>query len=517
MKHRRHRFLALILIICLLMTTGCGTFQTPISDGVNESSVCLVREDWADDVKSSLNELMATYGKAGTAPADSPYAVFDFDNTSSIFDVEEQLAVYQLQVMAFALQPDELRKVLLSGVTDVDRDLTDFGYGGSSLNDWVDDIEYAYGALWDEYGPFTAKGVDADKLAEMQADPFWKEFSTKMRALYSLVYDAQSASIAYPWVTYWFTGMTEEEVYELSKEAFAAYMDVDTSVVTWTSPKSIQSRTGVVQYEWTSGIQVTENIRELWHALDTNGIDVWVCSASCTGAIRAAIDIFGLHDDCTGILAMTNKKDINGRYLAEYDAESGFGFYANKDGSWTRMERPTKAQTQGVGKVTAIENAISPEYNNKGPIAGFMDSTGDFNFCTEFETLRLVVCFNRANRKVTDGGGLIAELAVYQKETLGYDLKKANDAGDTFYVLQGRDENGRRTLRSSNKTILFGSEEETLFKNADNDAQLQKMIDDRMTTEDILDYWSLKSIAGENSFEFDSGFLTEYAGYHSHP
>ena len=81
MKHRRHRFLALILIICLLMTTGCGTFQTPISDGVNESSVCLVREDWADDVKSSLNELMATYGKGGTAPADSPYAVFDFDNT----------------------------------------------------------------------------------------------------------------------------------------------------------------------------------------------------------------------------------------------------------------------------------------------------------------------------------------------------------------------------------------------------------------------------------------------------
>jgi hypothetical protein len=286
MKHRRHRFLALILIICLLITTGCGAFQPPISDGASESSVCLVREDWADDVKSSLNELIATYGKDGTAPADSPYAVFDFDNTSSIFDVEEQLAVYQLQVMAFALQPDELRKVLLSGVTDVDRDLTDFGFGSGSLNDWVDDIDYAYGALWEKYGPFTAKGVDADKLAEMQADPFWKEFSTKMRALYSLVYDAQSASIAYPWVTYWFTGMTEEEVYELSKEAFAAYMDVDTSVVTWTSPKSIQSRTGVVQYEWTSGIQVTENIRELWHALDTNGIDVWVMSISLADLIQ---------------------------------------------------------------------------------------------------------------------------------------------------------------------------------------------------------------------------------------
>jgi hypothetical protein len=271
-----------------------------------------------------------------------------------------------------------------------------------------------------------------------------------------------------------------------------------------------------VHFEWTSGIQVTENIRELWHALDTNGIDVWVCSASCTDVIRAAIDIFGLHDDCTGILAMTNKKDINGRYLAEYDAESGCGFYANKDGSWTRMERPTKAQTQGVGKVTAIENAISPEYNNKGPIAGFMDSTGDFNFCTEFETLRLVVCFNRANRKVTDGGGLIAELAIYQKDTLGYDLKKANDSDDTLYVLQGRDENGKRTLRNSNSTILLGSERETLLKNADNYAQLQKRIDDHMTTRDILNSWSLKSNADENEFEFEIGFLEDYAGYHSH-
>lgn len=195
---------------------------------------------------------------------------------------------------------------------------------------------------------------------------------------------------------------------------------------------------------------------------------------------------------------------------------AGCGFYANKDGSWTRMERPTKTQTQGVGKVTAIANAISPEYNNRGPIAGFMDSTGDFNFCTEFETLKLVVCFNRANRKVSDGGGLIAELAMYQRDTLGYDLKKANDSDDTLYVLQGRDENGKRMLRSSNSTILLGSEKETLFRNADNYAQLQKMIDDHMTTGDILNTWSLKSTANENEFGFDIGFLEEYAGYHSH-
>ena len=42
------------------------------------------------------------------------------------------------------------------------------------------------------------------------------------------------------------------------------------------------------------------------------------------------------------------------------------------------------------------------------------------------------------------------------------------------------------------------------------------MIDEKMTTEDILNRWSLRSAGGENGFEFDVGFLSEYAGYHSH-
>ena len=140
-----------------------------------------------------------------------------------------------------------------------------------------------------------------------------------------------------------------------------------------------------------------------------------------------------------------------------------------------------------------------------------------FNFCTEFETLRFVVCFNRADRKGTDGGGLIAELAVYQEDTLKYDLEKATAAGDTLYLLQGRDENGKRSLRSSRASLLFGSSEEKLFRNVDNEKQLQKMIDEKMSTKEILNTWSVKQHAGENGFDFDTGFLTEYDGYHSKP
>ena len=52
---------------------------------------------------------------------------------------------------------------------------------------------------------------------------------------------------------------------------------------------------------------------------------IFACDAACTGAIRAAIDTFELHDDCTGMLAMTNKTDEKGRYLAQYDMETGCG------------------------------------------------------------------------------------------------------------------------------------------------------------------------------------------------
>ena len=514
----------LILIAALILQCACGQHPAPeqkqTAEAASESRTTghlrLEREDWADDVKTALNDFLLLYGIDSETPAERPYAVFDFDNTSSIFDVEEQLAVYQLQIMAFAVKPEELRGVLLTDLKDPDQDLTDYGYGKGSLNDWIDDICAAYTELWKSCGPFTPAGVPAERIGEMQKDPQWQEFSAKMRALYSLVYDAQSSGVAYPWVTYWFTGMTEDEVYDLALRAFAEYKDVETSVVTWTSPAGIESKTGVVSFSWVSGIQVTDNIKELWRALDDNGIDVWVCSASCTGAIRAAIDLFGLHDSCTGMLAMTNRMDERGRYLPRFDDETGCGFYADKNGSWTRMSRPTKAQTQGVGKVTAIVNAIAPEYGDRGPVAGFMDSTGDFNFCTEFRTLKLVVCFNRADRKVTDGGGLIAEVAMYEKDTLGYDLAKANAAGDTLYRLQGRDENGKRTLRNSNRTIRYGSEEEILFRSSENETQLQRMIDEHMTVRDILNSFAIKQEAGENGFDFNTGFLTEYAGYHTH-
>ena len=143
-----------------------------------------------------------------------------------------------------------------------------------------------------------------------------------------------------------------------------------------------------------------------------------------------------------------------------------------------------------------------------------MDATGDFNFCTEFSSLKLVICFNRATRSVTDGGGLVAETAIYQRDFLGYDLRKANAAGDTFYVLQGREENGLRSFRPSNATLLFGESEEKLFEGERNYAQLDYMKIHEMSTKEALEKFAIETDI-PNALGFKYGFTAQYAGYHS--
>lgn len=513
----------LITLAMVLSLAACGgqkapgPTEKPIEQDSEVVTTYVERTDWDKTVKTAINDFMDMYGHASENYSEDSYVVFDFDNTCSIFDIEEQLAVYQLQVMAFAFTPDEIGEILFTELGDHDEDRTDLGYGNGSYADWVDDITAAYTYLYETYGPFTASGLSEEEQATVQADPQWAEFATKMRTMYDLVYDAESASVAYPWVLYWFTGMTQQEVYDLAYASHSYYGSVETSTVTWTSPAEVTSKVGVVEYTWNSGISVSKNIVELWAALQDNGIDVWVCSASAMEPVRAAIDVFGLHDYCTGVLAMTRTLDDDGKYTNSYDYETGYAWFATEGGWQEATENSTGAQTQGVGKVTAISNAVAPLYNGAGPLAGFMDSTGDFNFCTEFASLKLVACFNRASRKVTDGGGVIAEVAVYQRDTLGYTLATANANGDTLYVLQGREENGLRGFRASDATMIYGATEEKLFKSEDNETQLQHMIDNAMSTEEIINTFAIKTAADAagNALGIKYGFLSEYAGYHN--
>ena len=451
--------------------------------------------DWSPDAKKALNSFI----RSERNQKERPYVVFDFDNTCSIFDISEQLMIYQLETMCFNLSPEAFSQMAMTGM----------GAYPESLQKVLQDIVGGYQDLYNRYGPFTPNGVDNNTAVKMREDPAWKNFAIGMGRMYDLLQDYMTADEAYLWTMGWFAGMTGEEIYQMAKRSHELYSSVETLKRSWTGEAGTHS--------WIDGVSVTDNIRELWKALYENGIDIWVCSASEVAPVRAAVDVFGLHDYCKGVIAMTMARDSAGRYIPEYDFTNGHSFLAGPDGSWIEDDIPTRTQPWGQGKVEAIRNCLVPRYGGKGPLAGFMDSSGDFNFCTEFSSMRLVICFNRANRKVTEGGGLIAEVAMYEKEALGYNLKKATKAGDILYILQGRDENGMRSLRPSEKTIRLGEKTPKVFDGEDNARSLDYFKEKHLTVKEILETYCIATDVSDpsNPLGFSYGFLDRYDGYKS--
>lgn len=518
--------LLITLATLLSLTAGCSK-KDPIQE-----------EGWAPDVKAALNDFIRTYGNKEDG---GNYVVFDFDNTCCIYDVSEQFIAYQLENMCFALEPEAFAKAVTVGLDDC-RELTQAR---------TDRAAELYASLYAAYGPFTPAGLDDASKARMLEDGLWKEFADLMGGTYHHLIRHHAIENPYMWAMGWFAGMTQQELYDAFVRSDLYYEEMETAERSWG------------EYTWTDGLKVTENIRELWKALDEAGIDVWVCSASSLEAVLASIDAYGLHDYCTGAIGMTLSRDAEGRFDGGYDYETGYAYFACHDcecggeggcgdckcgdcecggegcgkdegeccggcggeggccsegvKGWHRGNLTVGVQTKQSGKVTAIENCIMPLYEGRGPLACFMDSSGDFNFCTEFASLKMVVCFNRAELDVNDGGALIAETALYQRDELGYDLAKANAASDVLYLLQGRDVNGTRSLCPSNGTLLLGAKEAQLFYSSHSDEMLKYFIDNNLTTKQILETFCIRKEAGEegNPFPWRYGWLKEYDGYRS--
>ena len=512
MKYKQ--LLVCLLAAVMLLSLGACAGQQPQAVETEAPAVSVEKKEdviesgFSPEAKQAISDLIKLYGKDSSGYDGTAYVVCDFDNTTAIFDITYQCCTYQLEHMAFAMGPAALERAL-GRELDLEAD---------NNADWIADVTAAYSALYEAYGPFTAAGLDEEAAAAVREDPQWQEFATKMRAFLFHVEDTTPEEISYVWILWWYSGMTEQEVYDLFYRSCAMYQDVESRLVTWTSPEEIESKLGVVECTFTEGVSVTQDVKDMLRAYRDAGIDVWICSASHADGVRAAVDAFGMSDLVNGVIGMTQKIS-DGVYIPEYDYENGFSYDNAGEGVWSRSSYAIKAMPGLEGKVTAIRNALMPRYGGHGPIAGFMDSSGDFNFCTEFDSLKLVICYNRANRKITEGAGLIAVTAVYQRDVLGYDLAKANEEGDTLYILQGRDENGLRTLRASDHTIRLGETEPVLFANADNQTLLNYAKNHKLTTQQLIDGFCIATPASDfgNLLGVDHGHLETYSGYHSIP
>ncbi len=396
----------------------------------------LITGNWAPYTRARIQAVIDANANKGK------YVVFDFDNTSVIFDVQEALLIYQIENLIFKITPEKMQGVLETGIPDLNKAIGKNAAGQDvHVKDVIADLVADYTWIYNNY-----KGMNGDKgLSLIHASNEYQDFAAKLRFTYNNLGDYFDHAVSYPWVTYLFTGMTPAEVQELataSHKYWATYGRYST--VTWTSPLELPGKAGVVSADFITGVTFTEELIDLYHTLAANKIDIYIVSASPQDTIVAANKAMGYGVPEDRVYAMRNKLDSSGRYINEYNYDwGGVGKYA---------------QTQGPGKSTIIKNFIAPKYNNVGPLMVFGDSAGDMNMMTDWMSkgdTQLGVIFNRYRNPSSDP--LTWKASVEASQTIG--------KADAKFVLQGRDDN-RGQLRPTEKTIRLGTDSEVLVRPA---------------------------------------------------
>jgi len=393
----------------------------------------LITGNWAPVTRARIQAVITANANKGR------YVVFDFDNTSVINDVEEALAIYQLENLRFKIQPSKLAGVLETQIPDLKKTVgTTVDGKNVTCAALITDIVSDYTWLYSNYKGFSGKY----DLAYIHATNQYQDFVTKMRYMYTAVGDTFDASVSYPWVTYWFTGMTPAEVYDLAAEShayWAAYGNY--GEVTWTSPTELPGTAGIVSIDYLNGLTFTDELKDLYATLKANGIDVYIVSASFIDVIRAANATQGYNIPEDHVYAMQNVLE-NGVYTNRYNYNwGGAGKYA---------------QTQAEGKSTVITNFIASQYKGTGPLMVFGDSKGDYWMMTDWMAkgdTQLGVIFNRY-RKTSDP---IWKCSKEAADTIGSPTAR--------FVLQGRDNNTGELIPTEYSRML-GSSELVLVRSA---------------------------------------------------
>lgn len=302
------------------------------------------KKDWDKDVYKSLNSLIVDH--AGK----NDYAVFDFDKTTIVHDVSNALLVYQVENLKFADAPSHS---FLDGIDDKDAILKGAEISSREMGD----------TLKAEYNRMKARLSDGESMDSIRVSDDYLDFRARFISFMDALGKTFSEEVWYAWMPGLLTGMTTEEAKELISEAIDDQLGEDKLVVEeWTSPDGRWG--GPVE----KGIFLPEEIKDLYAALNDNGIDTYICSASLELIVET------LACDSVRGLALSPERVYGLRFVdsprivAKYDSE---------------YKQPIKE-----GKVECIKTYIAPQYGERGPVLVGGDSNGDVPMLTSFDDTR---------------------------------------------------------------------------------------------------------------------------------
>mgnify|MGYP003292124785 CR=1 FL=1 len=351
------------------------------------SEVPLAQGDWTPDAHAKISAMLKDCGKAsrGYDASAKPYAVFDFDNTSIINDVEISLVNFQILNLRYKLTPDNIYESLTDCLSDIDIPIC----GNLTARMFAEDITADYRYLYEQYisrydDPHTPEAQVA--LSEIKKTDEYKDFAAKSVLFYPYISNAYDYATDCLWILKGLNGMTQEEIAELTKESCRYFTAMDgVSEVVWESPD--MGCCGKVSGTHFEGIGISNEMKDLYKTLRANGIDVYIVSASLETIVEAMAcgPEFGFDMERDKVFGLRMKETADGRFSADYD--------------------DSYIQTFKEGKTGAIKAYIAPSHGGRGPCLVAGDSNGDYNMLTDFDDMKVGLIINCGN------GGNIGALA----------------------------------------------------------------------------------------------------------
>ena len=332
---------------------------------------------WDERVYQAINKLIETHGKDNPSYDinHKPFAVFDWDNTSIIGDVEEVLLYYMITNLTFKMEVEEFYELIRKNVDTKPYGKNHANLEGNLIN--IDvlsaDIKVAYQFIYDNYEKF--KG--SMSLEEVKETDYYKEFVAKMFYRYKVSSYADDAEDPYCWMSYLLKNYTKDQVMELGARAYKIMKKEPIRVETFTSP-TIESKSGRIEIEYFVGIRELEEMANLYKALEENGIDVYIVSASFIDIVRtfATSEDNSYKMDEKKVLGLRLKRLGDGRILPAID-----------------KSYPISIRE---GKVATIDKLIK-NANNYGPVMVGGDSDGDFAMLTTYPDTEVALLVHREN------------------------------------------------------------------------------------------------------------------------
>lgn len=309
--------------------------------------------NWARENWERLNRLLEENAFQGR------YACFDFDDTTSIHPVDSALLYYQIYSLGFVLTPEELSQVLQTGIPDLDCPLGVNEMGVPVTGRQVmGDLTADYAWLWANRGRFEEEAL--------RWSPEYLSFQAKLFWLRKYLDQNFPMEITYPWCVYLMAGHRPEELDRLSREALRfALRPGGYGRKTLCSPRVREGASGPLSVTVEVGTVFSPEIRDLYRALQANGIQPYLISASPAELVKAANDVLCLGLPQEHIFAMRMKQGKDGRYRPLYDDRLPDG-------------RPY-AKTFGKGKREIISTLIAPAHGNQGPVLVCGDGENDMD------------------------------------------------------------------------------------------------------------------------------------------